>query len=187
MGLFEEVNEVINTKPRRVPVSVFNKCQPIQWLLPLLLFFQRFSSRCNDAPRGLTSSLGGCTPWNVNQTSSTFSFYISGFSLRFTLRKGSQRFFKTFEDFWLNTSPPSSHQIRSFPRPSTILTPSSSEAGHPWCSKQPCPWKTFPLENISWHQVLKIFLPFTPRVLVLAFEETNDESNSFFWEAISDR
>ena len=137
-------------------------------------------------PHVLMNSLGGHTSRNVDQTNSTFPFYISGFLEDSFWGKEFKSFLPTFEGLWSNISSPF-HQICSFPRFSTIWTPSSSEGGHSWCSKGPGPLKTTPLGNISWHQALKIYLPFIPTLLVLvSVEETIDESLSFSWKTVSD-
>ena len=137
-------------------------------------------------PRVLMNSLRGHTSRNVDQTNSTFPFYISDFLEDSSWGKEVKSFSQTFEGLWLNISSPL-HQICSFPRFSTIRTPYSSEGEHSWWSKQPGPLKTGTLENISWHKALKIYLPFTPTGLVLvSVEETIDESLSRSWKTISD-
>ena len=137
-------------------------------------------------PRVLMNSLGGHTSRNVDQTNSTFPFYISDFLEDLSWGKEVNSFSQTFEGLWSNILSPF-HHVCSFPRFSTIWTPYSSEGEHSWWSKQPGPLKTSPLENISWHQALKIYLPFTPTGLVLvSVEETIDESLSHSWKTISD-
>ena len=154
-------------------------CLYIYWWFPVVF------KQMQWYPCVLMNSLRGHTSRNVDQTNSTFPFYISGFLEDSSWGKEVKSFSQMFESLWSNISSPF-HQICSFPRFSTIWTPSSL-GEHLWWSKQPGPLKTGPLENISWHQALKICLPFTPTVLVLvSVEETIDESLSCSWKIISD-